>query len=111
MEWAITGIPGGAIGCASKLYCPLHCAQADNLGLALEPLIRLSVNSAWKINLHQRCSGKSGGHELSPAMRWFLAVLMARSAAFRLWHPGGTSWNSISLSVMNCFAACHSSPR
>ena len=47
--------------------------------------------------------------EHMPAMKWFLKVWMARSAALRRWMCGGASWKSTSSSVMNDWRAAEAS--
>jgi hypothetical protein len=46
----------------------------------------------WCTNWHHKCIGKWPSVVASPATKWDLNVWIARSAAFRLWICGGTSW-------------------
>ena len=48
--------------------------------------------SACSRRRSQFCIGKSGSVAQIPAMKWYLKVLMARSAELRLYMPGGASW-------------------
>ena len=86
-----TLIPGGAIGVLLKSYGPLNCAQADSFGFILDPRSRFSVNSACGKSLSHIGSGKLEGVVQKLEMRWFVAVWIARSAAFAWWLWGGTS--------------------
>lgn len=54
-------------------------------------------------SLSHKCSGNSLSHVASPAMIWFLTVLIALSAALRLWMYGGASWYSTFSSTKYCF--------
>ena len=45
----------------------------------------------WGMSLSHRLMGNAGSVLQSVAMKWFLKVRMARSAAFRRWTSGGTS--------------------
>ena len=87
-----TCVPGGPSGVLLKLKVPCSCAHADNLGLSLDARNRFNVMVAWSSSLSHKCKGKSLSTLHNPAMKWFLNVLIARSAAFRRWMPGGTSW-------------------
>jgi hypothetical protein len=75
-----------------KSYLPWICSQAESLGLMREPRSRLRVSSPWGMVLSQRWRGKASSTDHHPAARWFLAVLMARSAALLWWSLGGDSW-------------------
>jgi hypothetical protein len=62
------------------------------LGLIRDVRRRFRVIVAWGTSLSHRCIGKLGSVVARPAMKWFLNVRMARSAAFARWTPGGTNW-------------------
>jgi hypothetical protein len=72
------------MGWALKSCLPWICSHADSFGLILDPRSRLRVSSACGIVLSQRYIGKLSSVEYQPAARWFLAVLMALSAALLL---------------------------
>jgi hypothetical protein len=50
---------------------------------------KIESEETLREDLSQRFSGKLGFVEHSPAMKWFLNVQMARSAALRRWTWGG----------------------
>lgn len=54
---------------------------------------------AWGMSLSHRCIGKAGLQLESPAMKWFLKVLMALSTAFLQWMYNGASWKSTPLLI------------
>ena len=64
-----------------------------------------SVSCACLMSLHHRTDGKSSSHVQSPAMVWFLKVLMARSAALERWLCGSTDCILIPLSSRYDFTA------
>ena len=66
---------------------------------------RFSVRLAWGTSLSHRWSGKSLSHVANPAMKWFLNVLIARSAALLRWMYGGANSNVASSSTMNSLSA------
>ena len=66
------------------------------------------VISVWGSRRHHKCSGKLGFTH-SAAMKWFLNVRIALSAALRRCMPGGASWKSISASTRNCFRSVDAS--
>ena len=76
-------VPGGAIGVLLKSKLPWSWLQAERFGLMREVRSKLSVMTAWGRSLSQRYSGKFLSVLQRPAMKWFLKVRMARSAAFR----------------------------
>ena len=75
-------MPGGANGMWLKLLSPSNMAYADMLVFSCEILIRLIVSSAWRRSSFHNCIGKNLLTVHKPAMKWFLKVCMARSAAF-----------------------------
>ena len=74
-----------------------------------EPRSKLRVMSACGRSFSHRIKGKSGSVLQRPAMKWFLKVRMARSAALRRWMWGGASWKSMSWLSMNCMSAVDAS--
>ena len=86
-------MPGGARGVAWKLNTPKTASCADREGLRLEARREFNVREHCGRSLSHSCIGKLGSTVQSPAIRWFLYVLIARSAALRLWIWGGTRWN------------------
>jgi hypothetical protein len=70
----------------------MTCACADNCGLILDPRRMLSVSNACGRSLSHKCSGNIGSHDANPAIKWFLNVCIALSAALRRWMCGGTNW-------------------
>ena len=82
-SWAMHLVPGGARGVALKSWIPWSYSWADSFGLILDVCSMLRVSSAWSSRRHHRCKGKFLSTEHKPLMKWFLNVLMARSAAFR----------------------------
>ena len=83
LTWTRTQIPGGAKGDRLKSTAPCTWAWADDLGLILEPRRRLSDSSAFGNNLSHKCNGKCLSTLHRPAMKWFLNMRIARSAALR----------------------------
>jgi hypothetical protein len=67
------------------------CVAAESLGLILDVLNMSNVMTACGNNLSQKCIGNDLSVEQSPAIKWSLNNLMARSAEFRLWLYGGTN--------------------
>jgi hypothetical protein len=66
-------------------------AWADSCGFILERQRRLIVMGHWGNSLPHRLRGKYLLVEQTPAMKLFLNVRMARSAAFRRCTWGGAS--------------------
>ena len=91
LSWVRIGHPKGANGFFMKLCGPWTCEKADILGATFDWRCRLSWNSAWSNNLHQRCIGNDSCTPAMTPTKWFLAVWMALSAMFLLWSLGGTS--------------------
>ena len=71
------------MGVLLKSYCPQTWAYAESFGLMRDPRRRLSVQVACGSRRSHRWMGKFGSVVHSPAIRWFLKVRMARSAALR----------------------------
>ena len=94
-----TRIPGGAMGSLLKLYGPNNCDHAECLGLIRDPRSRLMVMSACGNNRSHRLTGKSMSVLHRPAMKWFLNVRIARSAALVRCCPGAASWYLILLTL------------
>ena len=90
-SWTSTLVPGGAIGVVLKSKLPNNAAYADN------DWFRRAERSKFNVILHCGRSrshsreGNCGSHVYKPAIRWFLYVRIARSAAFRRWMCGGTN--------------------
>ena len=78
-----------------KSKLPKRQAWAESLGWRLEERRWFRVMSHWGRRRSHSLSGKFGSQEQRPAMKWFLKVWMARSAALRRWLWGGTRWKSI----------------
>ena len=83
---------GGASGLAAKLNTPKTVSCAEREGLRLEARREFSVKVHWGRSLSHSCIRKLGSTVQSPVIRWFLYVLIARSAAFLLCICGGTRW-------------------
>jgi hypothetical protein len=62
----------------------------------------LRVSCACGINLSHSCNGKFLSTVANPAMKWFLNVWIARSAALTRWFSGSTSCSVASCSFRNC---------
>ena len=98
-----TRMPGGAIGSLLKSYGPNSCDQAECFGLMRDPRMRLMVNTACGMSLSHKCMGNSASVVHNPAIKWFLNVRMARSAALvRCW-PGAANWYLMSLVLKYIF--------
>jgi hypothetical protein len=67
------------------------CVAAESFGLILDELKIFNVMTACVNNLSQRCIGNDLAVEHSPAIKWSLNYLIARSAEFRLWLYVGTN--------------------
>jgi hypothetical protein len=67
------------------------CVAAESLGLILDALNIFNVMTACGNNMSHRCIGNDFSVEHSPAIKWSLNDLIARSAEFRLWLHGGTT--------------------
>ena len=85
-------MPGGGNGVALKLKCPKVAACAESDGLRRDERRRLSVSMHCKRSLSQNEAGKCGSYLHRPALRWFLNVMIALSAALRRWRYAGTNW-------------------
>ena len=85
-------MPGGASGVAAKLKMPYTAVCADSAGLRRDARNRLSVSVHCGMRRSHSFMGYLGSMVQRPAIRWFLYVRMALSAAFLLWIWGGTSW-------------------
>ena len=83
--------PSGAKGVLLQLNSPSKDVHADILGFILHGLTMFSVISACFNRWHHRDIRKLGWSMQSMVMKWFLNVLIARSAAFFLWLCGGTN--------------------
>jgi hypothetical protein len=75
--------PGGASGVLLWSNGPNTALYADLAGSVREALIKFSVISAWGEVYPIIIWEKSSSAEHNPAMKWFLNVQMACSAAFR----------------------------
>jgi hypothetical protein len=67
------------------------CVAAESLGLILDVLNMFNVMTACGNNLSHKCIGNDLSVEQSPAIKWSLNDLIARSAEFRLLLYGGTT--------------------
>ena len=91
------------MGSLLKSYGPKSCDQAECFGLIREPCIKLIVRTACGMSLSHKCMGNLASVVHNPAMKWFLKVRIARSAALvRCW-PGAASWYLISLVLKYIF--------
>ena len=95
-------MPGGARGVQLKSKVPLSWDSVDRQGLMLYCKIKFNVNVACGMSLFQRCNRKEGSQQLSPAIRWFLYVAIARSVALVRCRCGRTSWNVTQEFHMTC---------
>ena len=100
-SWMITCVPGGAIGVASNLNSPCSYAYPEMFGLMQNFRSKLSMRMACGISRHHIWIGKYLWVLESPAMKWSLKVLMARSNEFLQWMWGRTNWNFSFTSLMN----------
>jgi hypothetical protein len=73
----------GCEWCAVVIKAPWSWACAERRRLIREPRMRFRESSACGSNLSQRLSGKLRSVLIIPAMKWFLNVHIARSAALR----------------------------
>jgi hypothetical protein len=64
---------------------------AEILGLILDVLNMFNVMTACGNHLSHKCIGNDFSVEQSPAIKWYLNDIIARSAEFRLWLYGGTN--------------------
>jgi hypothetical protein len=108
-SWIRTRIPGGASGVRLKSKSPCTCAYAERCAWRRLDRSRLRVCRACGRSRSHKFMGKSGGTELRPAMKWFLNVRMARSAAFRRCTCGGDNWTSMCWASMNWRSALDAS--
>jgi hypothetical protein len=74
-----------------------------------EPHMRLSEMSACSSSVSHRLRGRVQSVLLNPAMKWFLNVHIARSAALCGWICGGVSWLSMLLSFVKSCSALEAS--
>ena len=63
------------------------------------------VSSACGNSLSHKYKRNLGLTVHKPAMKWFLAVRIARSAVLRRWIPWGVSWKATRSSVKICLSA------
>jgi hypothetical protein len=77
-------VPGGAMGALLKSYCPKMCVAAKSLGSMLDVLSIFNVMTTWGSILSHKCIGKDLLVEQSPAIKWSLKDLIARSAEFHM---------------------------
>ena len=80
-SWTMTLVPGGASGVLLKSNAPYSWAYAERFGLRWEARSRLRVRSACGSKQSHSVRLKPGSVPQSVAMKWFLKVRMARSAA------------------------------
>ena len=74
-------MPDGARGALLKLNSPSNITYADSLGSFLDACIRLSGRSACVNSSHHNCIGNNLLTVQMLAMKWFLKVWIALSAA------------------------------
>jgi hypothetical protein len=67
------------------------CVAAKSLGLILDVLNMFNVMTVCGKNMSHRCIGNYLSVEHSPAIKWRLNDLIARSAEFRPLLYGGTN--------------------
>ena len=78
-------------------FCSWWCKWCS-VGFRREFRNKLIVSSVWGSNLSHSWIGNFGSVKAIPASRWFLNVLIARSAAFRLCTLVGATWK------LTCYA-------
>ena len=86
-----TRVPGGPIGVRLKSNTPLSCAYAESFGLMRDPRNKFRVVRAWGKRRSHRRNGSSGSVLQRMAIKWFLKVRIARSAALRRCLPASVS--------------------
>lgn len=85
-------VPIGHQGTLLKSWTPSRTWYAETFGCTLEVRNMFNESCACGMNLLHMAAGQSLSIVQNPAMRWFLKVWMARSAALTLWLCGSTSW-------------------
>ena len=97
ISWTNNFVPNGASSVALTLKDPSGWEYADMFGFNLEGRSKLRVNSTWCSKRHQYWRGNFSSVLPSHTMKWFLKVLLERSAQFLRYCFRGTSWYSICL--------------
>ena len=94
-------MPSGPRGVQLKPKAPQSCAWAEIRGLMLEAQSKWSVTCTCLSMRSQSCIGNFGSVPQRTAIKRFLNVRIACSAALRRCIFGGESWKLIELNVMN----------
>ena len=76
-------MPGAAMGVLLYSEFPLNCAYAEILGFSLEGQSKFNAISLRSKRWYQFCMGNFGSIDQIPAMKWYLNVLIARSAGLQ----------------------------
>ena len=76
-------MPGAAMGVLLYSEFPFNFAYAEIFGFSLEGQSKFNAISVRSKRWYQFCMGESGSIDQSPAMKWSLNVLIARSAGLQ----------------------------